>query len=154
MASRYRVSTIVTTQRMGEAVDALTALNFETKITRVFDTAAPGPVVSTRPVPYTLGNGVKAKVGKPKRTRVAGGAKPSETPRGKVIVSHLTSHRMARFGEIEKALQKAGWSKCGNLLADLIKEGRIIREGLGVYRLPSTIETLRHQQGQDPSFQG
>lgn len=154
MASRYRVSTIVTTQRMGEAVDALTALNFETKITRVFDTAAPGPVVSTRPVPYTLGNGVKAKVGKPKRTRVAGGAKPADTTRGKLVMTYLTSRRIARYADLLKVLTDAGFTAAGSLFKDLEKDGRIVREGRGVYRLPSTIETLRHQQGQDPSFQG
>lgn len=153
MASRYRVSTIVTTQRMGEAVDALTALNFETKITRVFDTAAPGPVVSTRPVPYTLGNGVKTKVGKPKRGYVRGGAKPADTTRGKLVMAYLTSHRMARYADLYGVLKDAGYKAAGSLFKDLEKDGRVIREGRGVYRLPSTTETLQHQQRQDPSFQ-
>lgn len=153
MASRYRVSTIVTTQRMGEAVDALTALNFETKITRVFDTVAPGPVVSARPAPYVMGSGVKTKVGKPKRGYTRGGAKPSDTGRGKLVMAYLAGHRMARYTDLLKALQDAGYAAGGNLMKDLEKEGRIIREGRGVYRLPSTTETLQHQQGQDPSFQ-
>lgn len=157
MASRYRVSTIVTTQRMGEAVDALTALNFETKITRVFDTAAPalkwGDQVSTRPAPYVMGSGIKTKVGKPKRTYVRGGGKTSETGRGKLVISYLANHRMARYTDLFKVLTDAGYAAGGNLLKDLEKEGRVIREGRGVYRLPSTTETLQHQQGQDPSFQ-
>lgn len=168
MASqRFKASAIVPVQRVGEVLALFTSLSLQVTFTPVAENPALG-IAPTKGDAGTLarhtnGNGrtdavrwrgTNIRIARPKLTRVKGGAKPSETPRGKVILSVINNRRVVRFGDIQEAIEKAGFSAVGSLMNELIKEGRVVQEGRGIYRLPSTTESLRNQQVQDPSFTG
>lgn len=153
MAARYKVSTIAgSPQRMGEAVAALTSLHFQTTITEVIEVAASIPITTNGKSTQPGGGTGTIKRARPKMTRTAGGAKASETSRGKIIMRVLATKRVARYGDLQKAIEDAGFTALGSILVQLTSEGRVIREGKGVYRLPSTTETLHEQQVKDPTF--
>lgn len=161
MASqRFKASAIVPVQRVGEVLALFTSLSLQVTFTPVMDAAQAAPPFTSK---HASGNGrsdavrwrgTNIRVARPKGTRIAGGAKPSETGRGKVIMGVVSNKRVVRYVDLRDALVKAGYSQGGNLVRELVKEGRLVQEGRGIYRLPSTTESLRNQQAQDPSFTG
>lgn len=166
--SRFKVAVIAgSPQRMGEAIAALTAIHFQPTVAEVADVAATStakvipittngktaqPGGGTGTVRYTSRRPVSVRRARPRLTRVRGGAKPSDTARGKIILSVINTKRVARWADVRKALRTAGFSPSGDIMKGLIAEGRAIREGYGLYRQPSTTETLHNLQVKDPTF--
>lgn len=167
--SRFKVAVIAgSPQRMGEAIAALTAIHFQPTVAEVADVAATATKVipittngvtksaspggGTGTVRYTGRRVVSVRRARPRLTRVRGGAKPSDTARGKIILSVINTKRVARWADVRKALRTAGFSPSGDIMKGLIAEGRAIREGYGLYRQPSTTETLHNLQVKDPTF--
>lgn len=170
MASqRFKASAIVPVQRVGEVLALFTSLSLQVTFTPIAENPALG-IAPTKGDAGTLarhtnGNGradavrwrgTNIRVARPKQTRTKGGAKTSETPIGRAIMSVFAKRSVSAWGPIADVVADAGYSRgsVGAYLTELTKEGKLIRADRGIYRLPSTTESLRNQQAQDPSFTG
>ncbi len=106
----------------------------------------PRPVVETRHVE------IKKIPMQVRRRRVIGGAKPSETASGQVILSVLNRKPtgVTHTPEFTDAMMEQGFqpNSAGNALNGLIKEGKVVRVGYAAYRLATPEEELVHRQKQ------
>ena len=113
------------------------------------DIPAPSTVSSfarIAPKPQPISNSVHALIRRvpSKRTRVAGGAKPSERTTGRVVLEVLKHKPIVHAPDIADAFEQAGLKASSVSVAfhALMREGVIIKCGHGAYRLPTAAESL------------
>lgn len=144
---RFKISTVVASARVGEVLAALTTLNLSYTVNPVAEAAAQININKAGPAPRKI----KARS---KRSRDT--TPTAQTRLGKVILSAFKPGTLVRLTDAAPVAKDAGFNpnSVSPTFHKLVKEGAIVRQSHGLYRLLTTKESLQHQQAQDPSFTG
>lgn len=80
-----------------------------------------------------------------KLKRVKGGAKPSDSNAGRLVMGLFKTKSVVHYPDVADALEGVGLSAsgAGNILARLTQEGVLVRCGHGAYRRPTSAEEIQ-----------